>query len=127
MAKESIEERREKIKQLLQHFDNIFETDTTRDVDLYFNNITMIQNVYEMFEEDFSRTNKEYETIRTKSIEVSDILEKSFTEAQQTLFEKYWEIEMQMSALECEKMFYFGYIMSKTLDQGIKIKDKEEK
>lgn len=125
MAKESIEERREKIKQLLQHFDNIFETDTTRDVDLYFNNITMIQNVYEMFEEDFSRTNKEYETIRTKSIEVSDILEKSFTEAQQTLFEKYWEIEMQMSALECEKMFYFGYIMAKTLDQGIKIKDKE--
>lgn len=127
MAKESIEERREKIKQLLQHFDNIFETDTTRDVDLYFNNITMIQNVYEMFEEDFSRTNKEYETIRTKSIEVSDILEKSFTEAQQTLFEKYWEIEMQMSALECEKMFYFGYIIAKTLDQGIKIKDKEEK
>lgn len=125
MAKESIEERREKIKQLLQHFDNIFETDTTKDINLYFNNITMIQNVYEMFEEDFVRTDQEYDKLRTKSIQVSDILDKTFTEAEQTLFEKYWEIEMQMGALENEKMFYFGYIMAKTLDQGIKIKDKE--
>lgn len=125
MAKESIEERREKIKQLLQHFDNIFETDTTKDIDLYFNNITMIQNVYEMFEEDFVRTDQEYDKLRRNSIQVSDILEKTFTEAQPTLFEKYWELEMQMGALENEKMFYFGYIMAKTLDQGIKIKDKE--
>lgn len=125
MAKESIEERREKIKQLLQHFDNIFETDTTKDIDLYFNNITMIQNVYEMFEEDFVRTDQEYDKLKTKSIQVSDILDKTFTEAEQTLFEKYWELEMQMGALENEKMFYFGYIMAKTLDQGIKIKDKE--
>ena len=124
MAKESIEERREKIKQLLQHFDNIFETDTTKDVDLYFNNITMIQNVYEMFEEYFVRTDQEYNKLRRNSIQVSDILEKTFTEAQQTLFEKYWELEMQMSALENEKMFYFGYLMSKVLDQGIKVKDK---
>lgn len=125
MAKESIEERREKIKQLLQHFDNIFETDTTKDIDLYFNNITMIQNVYEMFEEDFVRTDQEYEKIRRNSIQVSDILDKTFTEAQQTLFEKYWELEMQMGALENEKMFYFGYLMSKVLDQGIKIENKE--
>lgn len=124
MAKESIEERREKIKQLLQHFDNIFETDITKDVDLYFNNITMIQNVYEMFEEYFVRTDQEYNKLRRNSIQVSDILEKTFTEAQQTLFEKYWELEMQMSALENEKMFYFGYLMSKVLDQGIKVKDK---
>lgn len=123
MKNESIEERKEKIQNLLQHFDNIFETNTIKDVDLYFNKITMLQNIYEMFEEDFSRTNKEYETIRTKSIEVSDILEKSFTEAQQTLFEKYWEIEMQMSALECEKMFYYGYLISSILDTDIKIKN----
>lgn len=123
MKDESIEERKEKIQNLLQHFDNIFETDTIKDVDLYFNKITMLQNIYEMFEEDFCRTNKEYETIRTKSIEVSDILEKSFTEAQQTLFEKYWEIEMQMSALECEKMFYYGYLISSILDIDIKIKN----
>ncbi len=125
MATKSIEEQKEKIKQLLQHFDNIFETDTTKDVDLYFNKITMLQNIYEMFEEDFCRTNTEYEQIRTKSIEVSDILEKSFTEAQQTLFEKYWEIEMQMSALECEKMFYYGYLISKMLDTEIIIKNIE--
>lgn len=125
MANESIEERKNKIKKLLQHFDNIFETDTTKDVDLYFNKITMLQNIYEMFEEDFCRTNTEYETIRTKSIEVSDILEKSFTEAQQTLFEKYWEIECEMSALECEKMFYYGYLISKILDTDIKIKNKD--
>ena len=127
MAKESIEERREKIKQLLQHFDNIFETDTTKDINLYFNNITMIQNVYEMFEEDLVRTDQEYEKIRRNSIQVSDILDKTFTEAQQTLFEKYWELEMQMGALENEKMFYFGYLMAKVLDQEIKFKDKEEK
>lgn len=127
MVKESIEERKEKIKQLLQHFDNIFETDTSKDIDLYFNNITMIQNVYEMFEEDFVRTDQEYDKIRRNSIQVSDILDKTFTEAQQTLFEKYWELEMQMGALENEKMFYFGYIMAKTLDQEIKVKYKEEK
>lgn len=125
MATKSIEEQKEKIKQLLQHFDNIFETDTIKDIDLYFNKITMLQNIYEMFEEDFCRTNAEYEQIRIKSIEVSDILEKSFTEAQQTLFEKYWEIEMQMSALECEKMFYYGYLISKMLDTEIIIKNKE--
>ena len=32
---------------------------------------------------------------------------------------------MQMGALENEKMFYFGYLMAKVLDQGIKVKDKE--
>ena len=85
----------------------------------------MIQNVYEMFEEDFVRTDQEYDKLRRNSIQVSDILEKTFTEAQQTLFEKYWELEMQMGALENEKMFYFGYIMAKTLDQGIKVKNKE--
>ncbi len=125
MENKSIEERKEKIQSLLQHFDNIFETNTIKDIDLYFNKITMLQNIYEMFEEDFCRTNKEYETIRTKNIEVSDILEKSFTEAQQTLFEKYWEIEMQMSALECEKMFYYGYLISRILDTDIKIKNIE--
>lgn len=82
MKNESIEDRKEKIQNLLQHFDNIFETDTIKDIDLYFNKLTMLQNIYEMFEEDFCRTNTEYDTIRTKSIEVSDILEKSFTEAQ---------------------------------------------
>ncbi len=125
MATKSIEEQKEKIKQLLQHFDNIFETDTIKDVDLYFNKITMLQNIYEMFEEDFCRTDTEYETIRAKSIEVSDILEKSFTEAQKTLFEKYWEINCEMSALECEKMFYYGYLISKMLDTEIIIKNKE--
>lgn len=123
MKNESIEKRKEKIQNLLQHFDNIFETNTIKDVEIYFNKITMLQNIYEMFEEDFCRTNTEYDTIRTKSIEVSDILEKSFTEAQQTLFEKYWEIEMQMNALECEKMFYYGYLISSILDTDIKIKN----
>lgn len=125
MAKESIEERKEKIKQLLQHFDNIFSTNTIKDVDLYFNNITMIQKVYEYFEEDFCKTDVEYDKLRTKSIQVSDILEQSFTEAQQTLFEKYWELEMQMGALECEKMFYYGYLISKILDTEVIIKNKE--
>ena len=59
MKNQNIEEQKEKIQNLLQHFDNIFETDTIKDVDLYFNKITMLQNIYEMFEEDFCRTNKE--------------------------------------------------------------------
>lgn len=125
MARETIEERKQKIQQLMTHFDNVFETNVAKDIDLYFNNIALLQKVYEYFEEDFCKTDPEYDKLRTKSIQVSDILDKTFTEAEQTLFEKYWEIEMQMGALENEKMFYFGYIMAKTLDQGIKIKDKE--
>jgi hypothetical protein len=116
----------EKEEELLQHFDFIFGTNTIKNFDYYFSKIKMLENVYEVLEEDLCRTSPTYKQLRKQHIEISDMLENSFTKAQQTLFEKHLDIGSEMVAVENEQMFYFGYIMAKTLEQDIEITTKKE-
>lgn len=95
----------EEIKERKKHFDSIFGTDTLHNID--FNNLPLLKQLFEYFEEDIYKPSPKYEELRKKHIEVADLLEQSFTEAQQTLFEKYWEIENEMSVEESQQLFYF--------------------
>lgn len=122
-----MEDNTNKEKQLLQHFDNIFGTNTMQHFDYYFNKIKMLANIYEVLEEDLCRTNPKYKELRMQHIEVVDMLDKSFSKAQQTLFEKHFDLGSEMASVENEQMFYFGYIMAKTLEQDIKIDKVENK
>lgn len=110
---------KDKAKQLLQHFDNIFGTNTIQNFDYYFSKIKILENVYDVLEEDLCTTNPAYKDLRNQHIEITDMLDNSFTKAQQTLFEKHLDVGSEMVSVESEQMFYFGYIMAKTLDQNI--------
>lgn len=122
-----MENNADKEKQLLQHFDNVFGTQTIKNFDYYFSKIKMLRNIYEVLEEDFCRSNPAYKDLRTQHIEITDMLDQSLSKAQQTLFEKHLDMGCEMVAVENEQMFYFGYIMAKTLEQDIKIEKVENK
>lgn len=122
-----MENNADKEKQLLQHFDNVFGTKTMQNFDYYFSKIKMLRNIYEILEEDLCRSNPAYKDLRTQHIEITDMLDQSLSKAQQTLFEKHLDIDCEMVAVENEQMFYFGYIIAKTLEQDIKIEKVESK
>lgn len=125
MENEDTEKQKQKAQILLKHFDNIFHTNTSKDFDYYFSKLTLLQKVYEYFEEDLCRSNPEYKDLRKQHIEITDMLIQNLSKGQQTLFDKHLDIGSQMVSVECEQMYYFGYLMAKVLDQGIKIENKE--
>ena len=94
-------------KEILRHFDDIFDTDALHNID--FNNLPLLKLLFEYFEEELYKPSKKYEQLRKKHIDVADLLEQSFTEPQQTLFEKYWELENEMSAEESQQLFFFRF------------------
>lgn len=127
MENDDPEKLKEKAQILLQHFDNIFHTNTTKDLDYYFSKLVLLQKVYEYFEEDLCRSNPEYKDLRKQHIEITDMLDQSLSKAQQTLFEKHLDIGSEMVSVESEQMYYFGYLMAKLVDQDIRIEKAENK
>lgn len=125
MENEDPENLKEKARIVLQHFDNIFHTNTTKDFDYYFSKLVLLQKVYEYFEEDLCRSNPAYKDLRKQHIEITNMLIQNLSNAQQTLFNKHLEIGSDMVSVENEQAFYFGYIMAKTLEQDIRIENKE--
>ncbi len=123
---EEIEKLKENAKSILQLFDNTFHTKTLDNFDYYFSKLIMLQKVYEYFEEDFCRSNPKYKDLRKTHIEITDMLIPTLSKAQNTIFENHLDIGSQMVSVECEQMFYMGYIMSKTLDQNIIIENKQD-
>lgn len=118
-----MENAKDKEAELLKHFDSIFDTDTLKTIK--FDNMPMLKALFEYFEEFLYKPSPKYDKLRRQHIEISDLLEKSFNEGQQTLFEKYWEVGCEMELEESEQLFYFGYIIAKKLEQESKIENKE--
>lgn len=108
--------------EILQHFDNTFKTNTIKHIQL---NMPLLKIFYEYFSDELHKSSPSYNELRKKYSEVSDLLEKSFTEGQQTLFEKFFEIGSDMSVERSEQLFYFGYIMAKELERENIVKDTE--
>ena len=127
MENTDTENLKEKAQILSQHFDNIFQTNTTKDFDYYFSKLVLLQKVYEYFEEDLCRSNPAYKDLRKQHIEITDMLDQSLSKAQQTLFEKHLDIGSEMVSVESEQMYYFGYLMAKLVDQDIRIEKAENK
>lgn len=114
-----MEKEKADIVEIKKHFDSIFGTDTLNNIN--FKDLPLLQQLFDYFEEDIYKPSPKYDELRRKHIEIADLLEQSFTEAQQTLFEKYWEIGNQMSVEEDQQLFFFGCIMAKTLEKETNI------
>lgn len=115
----------EKLKEISKHFDAIFDTSILNSID--FNNLPLLKKLFEYFEEDLYSPSPKYKELRKKHIEVADLLEKTFTEPQQTLFEKYWELGNEMTLEEHEQLFYFGVIVGKTFDKETQLIKQTDK
>lgn len=117
---DSLRERKdnEEEQKILKHFDKIFGTKVANHMKL---NIPLLKNIFEKFEEDIFKPNDDYEKLRKKQIENSDKLYATFTEEQEKLYEEDRQIVNQLSAIEDEQLFYFGYIVSKELQKEGKI------
>lgn len=107
-------------KEILQHFDSIFNTNTIKYVKL---NMPLLKFLFDKFEEDLFTPSPKYEKLRIKQIEISDRLHTSFNEKQEELFREYWQVTNQMGSIEDEQLFYFGYVMANELTREGKIKE----
>lgn len=107
--------------EILKHFDKVFNTETAKHIK--FDNMKLLEALYEYFEEDVYTPSTRYSELMHKHIEISDELEKTFTPEQSELFEKYWEIGSEMTAEENQQLFLFGYVIAKELDIETKLKN----
>ena len=116
---------KERETELLKHFDSTFDTDTLKTIK--FDNMPMLKALFDYFEEFLYKPSEKYDKLRRQHIEIAELLENTFTEGQQALFERYWEIGCQMDIEENEQLFFFGYIIGKKLEQESKIEKVESK
>ena len=58
-------------KEILQHFDNVFDTDTIKHIKL---NMSLIKNIFRSLEEEFRQPSPKYDNLRSKQIEITDKL-----------------------------------------------------
>lgn len=108
----------EEEQQILKHFDKTFCTKIVNNMSL---NMPLLKNLYEKFEEDIFKPNEKYEILRKEQIKIADELYPTFTEKQNNLFEKYWQITNQLNSIEDEQAFCVGYIFAKELESEGKI------
>lgn len=103
-------------EEILKHFDSIFETNVLNEVDLNDKKLDFLKQLFLYFEEDLYKPSFKYEKFRNEYIKVTKQLEKTFTEEQQKLFEKCFELENQLKFEGEMQLFCFGYIIGKKLD-----------
>lgn len=93
-------------KKILEHFDSIFETNTKKEI----KDLPLFNVFYEYFADDFYTPTEETKKLMKERRIVSDELEKTFTEEQKTLFEKYWDLDSQITEDLRKQLFLFGYM-----------------
>ena len=108
-------------KKILEHFDSIFETNTKKDI----RDLPLFNVFYEYFADDFYTPTEGTKKLMKERRIVSDELEKIFTEQQQKLFEKYWDLDSQIAEDLRRQLFLFGYITATELFIETEIKDKK--
>ena len=104
----------------IEHFNRIFGT--REDKHLRFD-MPMLKILFENFEESLYIPNKKYEDILKKKIRILDELENTFTREQREIFNKYNEIENQLTEDVEEQLFMFGYIIASKLSEETKINE----
>ena len=100
--------------QVLEHFDNVFDTDTIKHIKL---NMPLIKNIFRSLEEEFRRPSPKYDKLRSKQIKITDKLYPTLNEEQKKLYEKCCQINNELAGLEDEQLICFGYILGKQLDE----------
>lgn len=98
-------------EETLKHFDKIFETETRKNI----KQMPLFNVFYEYFADDFYTPTEETRDLMKERRLISDKLEKTFTEEQQKLFEKYWDLDGQIAEDLRRQLFLFGYITATEL------------
>lgn len=96
----------------LKRFDEIFGTRTNKNIRL---NMPILEVIFENFGETLYTPSRRHEELRHKKIKLSNELQKTFTAEQKRIFNKYNEIENQISSDVEEQLFMFGYILGNEL------------
>lgn len=100
--------------ELLQHFDNIFETATAKNID--FDSMKLLKLLYDRLEENIITPNAEYEKVRHERVKLSSKFRETLSTEQQQVYEQCNELLNQMQSIECEQLFVFGFIIAKELE-----------
>ena len=104
--------------EILEHFNDLFAVKVNKHIK---NKINVLKLIYERFEEVLTKPNETYLKLSHKDIEIIDKLSSTFNKEQTQLFEKHIETINKMCALENKQLFYFGYLLTKILDDESKM------
>ena len=104
----------QEIEEILKHFDDLFAIKVNKHIK---NKIQFLKLIYDRFEEVLTKPNKSYLNLAHKDIELTDELSATLNKEQSKIFEKHLDTINRMCALENKQLFYFGYILAKTLEQ----------
>lgn len=102
------------IKSLINHFDNIFGTDTSKNMN--YEDMKLLKAIYSYLEEKITTPSNRYKEIRHKRVIISEQLRAMFTDEQRTMFDEYSELGNEMQAEELEQVFLFACILLKEID-----------
>lgn len=105
-------------KEILSHFDKLFNTDVKQYIRLNMPLIKFIlENLYEMP----SRPSTTYQKSLKKQIDLENELVSRLQVNEVKIFYEYKKILMQTNKIEDEQLFCFGYIFAKELEREGKI------
>ena len=99
--------------EILNHFDEIFETNVKEHLK---DDIPMLKYLFDKFSEDMYTTSPEYKNISKRFIKASNDLHSILDKEQEKVLEEYLTITNQLTSLENEKFFIFGYMIARELE-----------
>ena len=99
--------------EIQKHFDNIFNTQTVKDIEL---NMPLLNNIYDNISEQLSTTNEKYKQLRHQKIELEYKLYEMLTEDQLKLYKEVCEIDSQMKSIMEHQLWFFGVLTAKQLE-----------
>ncbi len=103
--------------EVIKHFDRIFKTKADEKMKM---DIPLIKCLYNTFQDELLTTSERYKQLRTQIIELLEEFSATLTKEQRKIFDRYVDVIYQMCAVENEQLFYFGWIMARTLtEEGI--------
>lgn len=108
-------------KEILQHFDKIFGTNTIKHIKL---NMPLLRYFFYNLEEDFRKPSPKFKELRKKQIELSEKIHKTFNTEQEKLFDEYSNTTNMLVTVEDLQLFCFGYIFAKELEKEGKIEQE---
>lgn len=111
----------EKDKEILIHFDRIFDTQTVNNIEL---NMPLLNKIYDNISEELSTTNEKYKQLRHEKIELEDKLYKILTENQLKLYKEICELDSQMKIIMEQQLWFFGVLTAEELSTEKNVRNK---
>ena len=99
--------------EILNHFDEIFETNVKEHLK---DDMPMLKYLFDKFAEDMYTVTPQYKKISKGLVKASNDLHSILDKEQEKVLEEYLTVVNQLTSLENEKIFYFGYLIARELE-----------